>query len=217
MLLDTCDCWNAAPATPVRSVFSSVLAYFLTPAGVFVLGVLDSSLVFFMPMGLDVVVILLAARNPDLVWLIPLLATGGGLAGSAVTFWIGRKVGEHGLSRLIRPSRLERVQRRIRRSAAPAVAALGIIPPPFPFTPFILAGGAFGLSVWRFFSTLAAVKLVRFGLESLLAARLGTRIVQWTESTAFEVAIGVVIVLALVGTGVSIVLLFRRRTGMAAA
>ena len=74
------------------------------------MGVLDSSMVFFLPLGIDFVVILLAARTPELFWLYAILATIGSVIGGAGTFWIGRKVGEHGLSRLVKASRLARVQ-----------------------------------------------------------------------------------------------------------
>lgn len=53
--------------------------------GVAVLAALDSSLVFFMPFGVDALVIYLAARDEALFWLYPLLATAGSLAGAAVT------------------------------------------------------------------------------------------------------------------------------------
>lgn len=196
----------------MRSLFSALLAYFLTPGGVFVMGILDASLVFFMPLGLDFVVVLLVARNRELAWVYPLLAAAGFVLGAAVTFWIGRKVGEHGLSRLIERRRLDRVRRRIERSAAPAVAALALIPPPFPFTPFVLAAGALHLDAWRFFTTLAAVKLLRFGAVALLALRFGPGITRWTESTVFEIVVGGFILLAVGGTIVSGVLLLRRRT-----
>ncbi len=85
----------------MRALFYSLLGYFLTPFGLVLMGALDSSLVFFLPLGIDFVVIILTARHPELFWLYAILATVGSLIGAALTFWIGRKVGEHGLSRLI--------------------------------------------------------------------------------------------------------------------
>ena len=37
----------------MRSFFYSLLGYFLTPAGLLVMGALDSSLIFFLPLGID--------------------------------------------------------------------------------------------------------------------------------------------------------------------
>ena len=60
----------------MRALFYSLLGYFLTPPGVVAIGALDSSLVFFLPLGIDFVVIIMAARKPELFWLYALLATG---------------------------------------------------------------------------------------------------------------------------------------------
>jgi membrane protein YqaA with SNARE-associated domain len=193
----------------MRSFFYSLLGYFLTPGGLVVMAALDSSLIFFLPLGIDFAVIVLAARKPELFWLYGVLATVGSLAGAAATFWIGRKVGEHGLSRLIKPSRLERVQQRVGDSAAMTIAALGIIPPPFPFTAFVLTSGACRANAWTFFTTLAGVRVTRFLIEAGLAARYGRRILSWMQSTVFEVIVGILIAAAVIGTVVSAIALYR--------
>ena len=48
-------------------------------------------MLFFLPFGVDAVVIYLAARDRDLFWIYPLLATAGSLVGAALTYWIGRE------------------------------------------------------------------------------------------------------------------------------
>jgi membrane protein YqaA with SNARE-associated domain len=193
----------------MRSLFNSLLSYFLTPAGVLVMGALDASVVFFLPLGIDFVVIIMTARKPELFWLYALLAAGGSVIGAALTFWMGRKAGEHGLSRLVRPSTLKRVQQRVTHSAAIPIAALGVIPPPFPFTAFILASGAWKLNPWTFLSTVAVVRVVRFGVEGALAARYGKGILTWMESTTFTVVIIALAVLAIGGTIASAVAVYR--------
>lgn len=187
-----------------------MLGYFLTPAGLVVLGALDSSLVFFLPLGIDFAVIVLTAQKPDLFWLYALLAVVGSVAGAIFTFWLGRKLGDHGLTLLIKPSQLERVRTRVNEHAGLSVAALAIIPPPFPFTPFVLASGAFGLNPWTFFTTLAGVRAVRFAAEAGLAAHYGKGILTWMKSTTFEVIVGLLIALAVAGTIVSAVGLVRQ-------
>jgi len=189
-------------------LFFSVLGYFLTPYGVVLMGALDASLVFFLPLGIDFVVIIMAARKPDLFWLYGLLATLGSLLGAGATFWIGRKAGEVGLTRFVNAKRLERVKEQVSRGAA-LVAALAIIPPPFPFTPFVLTSGALGMNPWTFLGTLAGVRVLRFELEGALAARYGSQILRWMKTTTFEAIVGVFIALALIGTVVSAVALIR--------
>lgn len=196
-------------ATAMRAFFYSLLGYFLTPGGLVLMGALDSSFIFFLPLGIDFAVIVLAARNPELFWLYAVLATVGSLIGATATFWIGRMAGEHGLSRLMKPGRLERVKRRVSQHAAAGVGALAIIPPPFPFTAFVLAFGAFGARPFGFFAALGGARAIRFAVESALAARYGGGILAWTESTVFEVIVGTLIVLAVGGTIVSAVAVYR--------
>jgi membrane protein YqaA with SNARE-associated domain len=189
----------------MRPFFYSFLGYFLTPGGLVLMGALDSSLIFFLPLGIDFVVVLLVARHPELFWLYTLLATVGSIVGAGGTYWLGRKIGEHGLSRLIHGARLRRIQHRVSQGAAVTIAALAIIPPPFPFTAFILTSGALKVDPWRFFLTLTGVRLVRFGAESALAMRYGHGILAWTKTTTLEVVIGVLFVLAVIGTVLSAV------------
>ena len=193
----------------MRSLFYSLLGYFLTIPGIVVMAALDSSLVFFLPLGIDFVMIILTARKPELFWLYAILATAGSLAGAAATFWLGRKVGEHGIAKLVKPSRLKRIQQRISEKAAYSVAALAIIPPPFPFTAFILTSGAFRVKAWSFFTTLSIVRLVRFGVEGALAAHYGRGILAWMKSPLFQWTIGGLIALAAGGTLISAVAVVR--------
>jgi hypothetical protein len=107
------------------------------------------------------------------------------------------------------------VRNRVSQHAGFGVAVLGLIPPPFPFTAFVLASGAFGGHASTFFTTMTAVRLVRFAAEGGLAAIYGRRILTWMKSTTFEVIVGALIVLAIAGTIVSGVAVYRstRRSG----
>ena len=175
-----------------------------------VLGILDSTVVFFLPLGIDAVVILMAARHTGYAWLYPLLATAGSVIGSSVTYWAGRKLGSRGLSRIVPAGRLQFVRNRLRRHGAFTVAALSLIPPPFPFTPFVLVSGALHFSRLRLFPLLAVARLVRFGIEAALAVKYGDALVHWMGSETFKIAIGVFIAIATVGTVISAFVVIRR-------
>jgi membrane protein YqaA with SNARE-associated domain len=192
----------------MRGFLFSILGSFLTPIGIVLIGALDASLVFFLPLGIDFVVILMTARKPDLFWLYGLLATAGSVIGSCATFWIGRKAGDVGLARFVPAKRLEAIKAR-RDQGAPVVAALGNIPPPFPFTAFVLTSGAVEMNPWAFLGSLAAFRLLRFELEGALASRYGTQILRWMRTPTFKTVIGAFIVLAVVGTIVSAIALVR--------
>jgi membrane protein YqaA with SNARE-associated domain len=189
---------------------TSFFGFFLTWWGAFLMGALDSSMLFFLPFGIDALVIYLAASHDRLFWVYPLMATAGSLTGAAFTFWIGRKGGEAGLERIVPAKRLARIQRRARDSGAIAMAVPAVLPPPFPFTPFILTCGALDVDRWRFFGTLGVVRLLRFGAEALLAAAYGDGILGVLRSDTFRIVVIGCIVVAIAGTIASGILLWRR-------
>jgi membrane protein YqaA with SNARE-associated domain len=180
----------------------------LVPIGVVALAFLDSTLFFSLPFGIDAAVIILAAR---------LERSGGSCRcshdrvgrGAALTFWMGITIGEQGLERYVPPKRLKQFRRRISKRGAIALAVLVLIPPPFPFTLFVLAAGALKVKAKTFFVTLAAFRLVRFGLEAALAIIFGRRIVAWLDSDRFHDVVLVVIVPAVALTVLSLVRVIR--------
>jgi membrane protein YqaA with SNARE-associated domain len=184
--------------------------FLLTWWGTILLSALDSSLVFFMPFGIDALVVYLTARDHGLFWLYPLLATVGSLVGAAVTFWIGRKVGEVGLPRLVSLRTLERVRARVQGKSAAALAAPALLPPPFPLTPFLLTCGALEVNPRWFFLSFALVRLVRFSIGAALALLYGPSILRVLQSDRIQVIVTAFIAVATVGTVVSAVLLWKR-------
>jgi membrane protein YqaA with SNARE-associated domain len=197
----------------VRSLSHWLISLFVSPAGVVVLAALDSTLFFSLPFGIDAVVIILAARMHGLAWVVPLLATAGSVAGAAVTFWMGVKIGENGLDRYVPSKRLDRIRKKIKNSGAIALAILDLIPPPFPFTPFVLAAGALEVKAKMFFATLVVCRLFRFGIEAALALRYGRSILSWLDSDLFRDLVIGVSILALLLTALSLVRLIKSTRG----
>lgn len=193
----------------MRAFVHWIITVCASPAGVIVLAALDSTLFFSLPFGIDAAVILLAARMRTFWWIVPLLATAGSVAGAALTFWMGIKIGEQGLERWVPEKRLMPVRAKVRRSGAIALAVLDLIPPPFPFTPFVLAAGALEVKARTFFVTLAVCRILRFGLEAALALAYGDRIMGWFDSDLFHDVVMVFIAIAVLLTLLSIVQVIR--------
>lgn len=194
----------------MQAFFSSIFGLFLSPLGILVLGILDSSMLFFLPAAIDTAVVVLTARNEELFWLYPMLAAIGSLIGAAITYAIGRKIGEAGLERWISDQKMKKVRRKVDQQGVVAMGMTALLPPPFPLTPFVLTSGALGLDKKKFFITLFAMRVVRFGAESLLAMVYGRRILVWLDSDLFQYAITGFMVIALVGTVISIAQVIRK-------
>jgi membrane protein YqaA with SNARE-associated domain len=193
----------------IKSFTGWVLATFTSPLGIAVLAFLDSTMFFSLPFGIDGAVIIVAARSRQLAWAVPLVATTGSVVGAALTFWMGRKAGEKGLDRYLDKRQLDRARKKVNESGAVVLALIDLIPPPFPFTPFVIAAGALKVRTWLFFTTLVVVRVFRFGLESFLAQRFGRRIVSWLDSDLVQNAVFGCIVLGLALTAWTIWKFFR--------
>ena len=177
--------------------------------GVVVLAALDSTLFFSLPFGIDAVVIILAARLRAMWWIVPLLATPGSVAGAALTFWMGVKIGEKGLDRWVTDERRldahpprPREGRGCPRGSRSDSAAVSIHA--------VRARGRRPRSrAAAFFGTLAVCRIFRFGLEAVLAIRYGSRILSWLDSDIFHDVVTFFIVVALVLTTLSVVKIVR--------
>lgn len=187
-----------------------LLRFLFSPWGLVIVGVLDSTFVFFLPLAIDASIIALSAQHPGLFWLYALLATGGSLLGAAFTYLAGRRLGQQGLDAFASTERIEQIKGRIKKKGAIALALPALIPPPFPFTPFILACGALEVKKESFFTTLAVVRWLRFSAEAGLAALYGKQILDVMESDLFRTGIFFLITLAIVGSSFSIYRVWKR-------
>jgi len=93
----------------LRSILGPLLGVVFTWWGLTLISILDSSIFFFVPLAIDVAIIVLSARTPKFFWLYAVLATAGSLCGSAVTYYIGTRVGEAGLRHFVPEKRLNRL------------------------------------------------------------------------------------------------------------
>jgi membrane protein YqaA with SNARE-associated domain len=194
----------------VTTLSAWIVGFVASPLGVLVLAALDSTLLVSLPGGVDAAVVMMAARGRSLAWSSALLATGGSIGGAALTFWMGRKAGGPGLDRYVRPRRLARIKKKVHNSGAAGMAVLDLIPPPFPFTPFILAAGALEVDGATFFGTLTICRLARFGGEALLAALYGPSLLAWFDSDLFH---ELVVAGSVLGVGLTIFSIAKLTTG----
>src|SRR5215469_6754291 len=103
----------------------------LGPLGFIPLGLLDGS-VFPVPGSMDVLMIVLAARNRDLWLLYAAIATAGSVVGLYITYRLARKGGQEALARRINPSMIAKVDKAFARWGFGAIAVPALLPPPIP-------------------------------------------------------------------------------------
>jgi membrane protein YqaA with SNARE-associated domain len=208
---DDRDDGDGGGVAPDTAMIRAFVHFFVSLPGVVALAALDSTFFFTLPLGIDAVVVILAARRGVYFWFTPLLATAGSLVGAAFTYWTGLKIGEAGLKHFCSPKRLTRIQRRLQGSAV-TLAVLDLMPPPFPFSVFVLGAGAMKVDRRKFFVTLMFCRLLRFGVEAVLGLRYGRHALIWIESDVVERVVAGVVLLALIVSAITLLRFrFRRR------
>ena len=183
----------------------SVIRFFLAMGvwGLLGMGALDSSILF-LPFGNDLLVVALTARQPDRWWLYTIGAAAGSLIGCSITDFLSRKLSEVGLERIVDPRRLETVQKRLKNHAFWVLGMAALMPPPFPFTIFLIAASVLQISRWRVLTAVAAARLMRFLILSLLAVKFGTYILRLSERDEFQYFIVGLAVISVAGSILSV-------------
>ena len=171
--------------------------------GLIILGLLDSSFLF-VPFGNDLLVIALTARQHAAMPYYALMAAAGSCLGCALTSEIGRKGGEKGLDTRVPRKRLNYVKRRIKERGGWALAFASLMPPPFPFTPFILVAAALKYPRKKLLAVIGASRLARFLLEGTLAIFIGGRVLAIARTSAVQDSVWALVVISIVGSVISI-------------
>ena len=184
--------------------------------GQLILGVLDSSFLF-MPLGNDLLMIVLSVRKHGWMLYYAGMATAGSVLGCLVTDLLVRKHGEEGLQKFMSARRLGYVKKKVTRSAGWALTMASLMPPPFPFTPFVAASAALQYPRKKLLMVIAVTRMIRFAGVGFLAVHFGGRILQWGRSPYVQFAIIGLIVLCVVGSIISVISWIKRSKSKIAA
>lgn len=173
--------------------------------GLLILGILDSSFIF-APLGNDLLVVAMSARSHSVLQMLyyAAMSTIGSVLGVLLVDVIMRKAGEKGLEKHLSSKRLEYVRRKVEKKAGWALAVASIAPPPFPFTPFIMAAAALQYSRTRMLTVVGAARMVRFTVLGLLALRFGRSILKWAAGDVVQGVLIALVIVCAVGSVISV-------------
>jgi membrane protein YqaA with SNARE-associated domain len=185
----------AALSAPLAKTFSRWV-YHLGGLGFIPLGLLDSSVIP-VPGSMDILTIVLAARNQQLWFYFAVMATIGSVLGSYVTYRIARKGGAAAMERRFSPARIAKVNDLFKRWGFGAIAIPAMLPPPMPLVPFVCAAGATQYPASRFISAMTLGRIVRYSALSLLAAHYGRPMRAFIAKNGHPVLLATIGVIAL--------------------
>jgi membrane protein YqaA with SNARE-associated domain len=167
------------------------------------LGILDSSFLF-LPFGNDILLVMLTARKPEYFWYYAVMATVGSLLGCVLTDTVSRKIGEAGMERMANPKKVETLRKRMNKHAPWVLAGAAIMPPPFPFTVFLIAASGMQMSRFKVLASVGVGRLVRFFALAGLAYYFGRHILAVAKRDEVEYVVIGLAVISVIGSALSI-------------
>jgi membrane protein YqaA with SNARE-associated domain len=192
-------------------LFQVLLHFFFQSGylGPFLLGILDSSFLF-VPVGNDILVVILVARHHQAYLIYVLSAVIGSTTGAFLLDLVARKLGEAGVQKVVGEKQFGRLKKKIGQHGGKFVALGSLAPPPFPFTMAVATTSALGYSRVRLLLTVAISRTIRFLILGALAMQFGPRIIRVVQSPAFKWTMICFAALCVIGSAISIVGWFRK-------
>ena len=204
-----------AAAKPTLARRTRHWIYHLGGVGFIPLGLLDASIIP-LPGSMDVLTIVLAARDSELWFYYALMATAGSVIGGVVTYRLARKGGKEMLARRFSAQTLKKVYALFERWGFSSIAVPAMLPPPVPMVPFVLAAGAMQYSTRKFLAALTLGRAVRYTLLAFLAARYGRSMLRFISDHGNPVVLTVIGLIA-VAAAILFVVFFGKRQRRAGA
>ncbi|MCU1301654.1 MAG: rane protein [Candidatus Sulfotelmatobacter sp.] len=177
--------------------------------GLVLLGIADNSVI---PLtgSMDVLTIWLAARHREPWPYYALMATIGAVIGGYITYALARKGGKEAMERKLSKKRAVQVSQAFERWGFFAVAVPALLPPPFPFVPFLIAAGAGQYPPKKFLSALAVGRGVRYSIAAGLGYLYGSHILRFF-SEYYKPAVAILVGLAIIGAVLSLIQYLRMK------
>lgn len=131
---------------------------------------LDSSSI---PIPMDILIAGWVWNDKGRFWLYCLMGAVGSAIGGLVPYWVGRAGGELFLLKRVNRERFDQLRRKFEKQEFLAVMIPSMLPPPTPWKMFVFAAGVFEMRVLPYMAAVAAGRLVRWTILSLLVLKLG--------------------------------------------
>lgn len=145
--------------------------------GLIPLGLLDASILP-IPGSMDLLTVILAARDPHAWPYYALMAVIGAVAGAYLTYRLARKGGDEFLTKKLRPAMAKRVHDIVEKHGFLSLLIPAALPPPMPMTPFVITAGALQYPTRKFLLAMTIGRTIRYTAFALLAAHYGRHILR---------------------------------------
>jgi membrane protein YqaA with SNARE-associated domain len=185
----------------MHASFRHVLQFFLHFGvfGLLLLTIADDSFLF-LPVGGDLLAVLLIARDHAHLVLYVFAGAAGSTIGVVLLDLVCRKGGEEGLKRIVKPKLHATLKQQMESHAAIALVVSCLAPPPFPFGATIAVASALQYPRIKLLSVVFLARLARFALVAWAAIHWGRHILRIANSPGFLWFMAGFIALSVIGS-----------------
>ena len=162
--------------------------------GLFLISFLDSSILTF-PVINDLLLIELSMEHPARMPLYASMAMIGSVLGCVLLYFLARKGGEAVYHKRA-GHRGQVIRHWVETNGFGGMLLAALLPPPTPFKFFVLAAGVFEVPLWSYTSAIALARTIRYFAIGYLAIRYGNNALPFLAQHKWQVAITVIIFVA---------------------
>lgn len=185
----------------MHASFRHVLQFFLHFGvwGLILLTIADDSFLF-LPVGGDLLAVLLIARDQAHLLLYVLAGALGSTIGVVMLDFVCRKGGEAGLNKIVKPKLHAYLKGQMERRAAIVLVIACLSPPPFPFGAAIGVASALQYPRAKLLAVVFLARVARFALVGWAAIHWGRHILRIANSSGFLWCMGIFIAICVIGS-----------------
>jgi membrane protein YqaA with SNARE-associated domain len=176
--------------------------------GLILLGLVDNS-PFPVPGSMDALTIILSAHQKDWWPYYAIMATLGGVIGGYATYALAREGGKEELEKRVSKQKAEKAYKAFGKYGFWSLLVPALVPPPFPFSPFLIAAGAFNYPRKRFLWAVGIGRGIRYGALAYLGSRYHRQIFGFFHKY-YQPILWAALALAIIGATVTAFYVWRR-------
>jgi len=177
--------------------------------GLVLLGLADNA-PFPLPGSMDALTIILSAHRKDWWPYYAIMATIGALVGGYATYAIAREGGKEGLEKKLSRQKAARVYKTFNKYGFWTLFVPALLPPPVPFSPFLIAAGALNYSRKKFFIAVGTGRAIRYTALAYLGSIYSRQIFGFFQKY-YRPMLWALLTLAVLGGVLAAVYIWKRR------
>ena len=148
--------------------------------GIILMALVDNSIIP-TPGSVDLLTVFFAAQSRNLWYWYAFVSTLGSVLGGYITYRLAQKGGKAAMEKNVSRKHVRMIYKKFESGGFWAIFIPGLLPPPFPMSPFLVAAGAMNYPRNKFLGALAFSRAIRYSLIAYLASIYGRHIMRFVN------------------------------------